>query len=162
MQNQLSSSPVSTPQELEAMRCIFNFCIPFMTKPFSPITPEQQGKWWSELQKTHYKAFVYRDSTGKIVAYSLLQWHKDKSTSPLFGIAEGEQGHNYAREIIQHYLSEAGGPVAGEELSSHTAMIKLNQEAGYLFIKEENGVRYLYNPNGKYLPPYYLELMDAE
>ena len=155
----LIPSPVSTSGELEAVRQIFNECLQWMTKPFSPITPEQQATWWKELQGKRYKMFVYRDS-GKIVAYSLLQWHEDGRITPLFGITRSARGKNIAREIVRHYLSEADGPLWGEELSSHKAIIKLNEEAGWQLLREENGVRYLYHPNEKTTYPDYDNLTE--
>lgn len=157
----LIPTPVQTPEEIEAMRQIFNLCREFMTKPLSPITPEQQEKWWKELPSKvkKFKAFLYRDE-GEIVAYSLLQWHHDGRITPLFGITARARGHNIAREIIRHYLSEADGPLHGEELSSHAAIIKLNQEAGWKLLREENGVRYLYHPNDKTEYPDYHSLTD--
>lgn len=128
------------------MRVIFNECLEFMTKPIDPITPKQQAKWWAGMQSRKFKAFVYRVK-GEIVAYSLLQWHSDGRITPVFGITPKARGGNLARQIIQHYLSEADGPLYGEELSSHKAIVKLNKEAGWLLIREERGVRYLYHPN---------------
>ena len=104
------------------------------------------------MQDKRFKAFVYRDESG-IIAYSLLQW-KDAGITPLFGVTKTARGHNIARQIIRHYLSEADGPLWGEELSSHKAIIKLNQEAGWELVREENGVRYLYHPNNKVYPDY--------
>ena len=146
----LIPSPVSSLEDVEEMRKIFNECREFMTKPLAHITPSQQGKWWKELPNNvkRFKAFIYRDA-GEIVAYSLLQWHNDGRITPLFGIISTARGKNIARQIIQHYLSEADGPLHGEELSSHKAIIKMNQEAGWELVREENGVRYLYHPNEK-------------
>jgi GNAT superfamily N-acetyltransferase len=148
----LLASRIETAEDLESVRQIFNECLSFMTKPFDPITPEQQAKWWAELpyKVLRYKAFVYRlPDAPAIVAYSLLQWHKDGRITPLFGIRKDARGKNIAREIIQHYLAEADGPLYGEELCSHTAIIKMNEEAGWELVREENGVRYLYHPNEK-------------
>lgn len=157
----LVPSPVTTFGDVEAMRVIFNACREFMTKPFEPITIEQQAKWWKELPNTvrRYKAFIYRED-GEIVAYSLLQWHNDGRITPLFGISASARGHNLARQIIQHYLAEADGPLYGEELSSHKAIIKLNKEAGWKLLREENGVRYLYHPNDKRTYPDYRGMVD--
>lgn len=145
------------------MRVIFNECLSFMTKPLPPVSPERQQEWWAELpQKVKkFKAFTYKtDRDLVIVAYSLLQWHHDGSITPLFGISKVARGKNLAREIIQHYLSEADGPLHGEELSSHAAIIKLNREAGWKLLREENGVRYLYHPNDKRELPDYKEMLE--
>ena len=153
--------PVSTAEDLGTMRHIYNECLRWMTKPLSRITPEQQEKWWAELphRVRRFKAFLYRDGE-KVVAYSLLQWHYDGRITPLFGITERARGKNLARQIIQHYLSEADGPLWGEELSSHKAIIKMNQEAGWELLREENGVRYLYHPNEKRTFPDYKGMVE--
>ena len=153
--------PVTTNEDVECMRRIYNACLAFMTKPLSPITPEQQEKWWEELPSKvkKFKAYLYRED-GEIVAYSLLQWHFDGRITPLFGITENARGKNLARQIIQHYLSEADGPLWGEELSSHKAIIKMNEEAGWQLLREENGVRYLYHPNEKRTYPDYKGMLE--
>jgi len=158
----LIPSPVCTADEVEAMRVIFNECLEFMTKPLSPITHAQQHAWWNhELPKKvkKFKAFVYRDNE-EIVAYSLLQWHFDGRITPIFGIKKSARGMGLSRRIIQHYLSEADGPLYGEELSSHAAIIKLNREAGWELIREENGVRYLYHLNNKTTYPDYQSMFE--
>lgn len=155
---------VTNDRQIEAMRQIFNECLPFMTKPMEPVSPWNQRIWWVNLPKKvkRFKAFVYEDETqrGEILAYSLLQWHLDGRTTPLFGIRKGARGQNLARQIIQHYLKEAEGPLWGEERSDHAAIIKLNQEVGWKLLSEKCGVRYLYHPNDRRSFPDYQGMVE--
>jgi len=156
-------TPVTTDHQVEAMRLILNECLEFMTKPIAPITREQQARWWKDLPSKveRFKAFTYEtDRDYGIIAFSLLQWHHDGRITPLFGITKGARGQNIARDIIRHYLAEADGSLHGEELSSHKAIIKLNQEAGWQLLREENGVRYLYHPNEKRSYPDYTGMLE--
>ena len=155
--------PVTHYGQVEMMGKILNECLEFMTKPMAPITPERQKEWWDELPSkvAKFKAFTYKTDRDLVtIAFSLLQWHHDGRITPLFGISKIARGQNIARQIIQHYLSEADGPLYGEELSSHAAIIKLNQEAGWQLRYEENGVRYLYHPNEQRDYPDYKGMLD--
>lgn len=150
--------------DLEAMRQILNECRPFLTKPIPEISWEEQQAWWMNLERTtrRYKAFVYffDDQPDDRIAFSLLQWKPEGITTPLFGIRERARGHNIARKIIQHYLKEAEGPLHGEQLVSHAAICRMNEEAGWQITREENGVQYLYHPNEKQEYPDYRGLLD--
>ncbi len=142
-------SPVTFAGEVEAMRVIFNGCLEYMTKPFDPITPEQQAEWWADLpSKTiRFKAFVYRDPESmQIVAYSLLQWRPNGWVTVVWGIAPHARGHNYARQVIRHFIGAAEGPLHAEELASNTPVVKLHREAGFVVYREENGIHYIYHP----------------
>jgi hypothetical protein len=159
----IKPTPVTTPHQVEAMRLIFNECLEFMTKPIAPITKERQAQWWETLpQKVRrFKAFTYEgDRDFGIIAYSLLQWHEDGRITPLFGITKSARGRNIAREIIRHYLAEADGPLHGEELVRHAAIVKLNEEAGWQLRYERGGVRYLYHPNEKREYPDYQGMIE--
>ncbi len=158
------SVDLTTDGDLTAMMEILNECRPWLTKSIPEITPETQLRWWNELPEKvlRYKAFVYflEDAPVDRIAFSLLQWHKDGRTTPLFGIRARARGQNLARQIIQHYLREAEGPLCGEERSDHAAIIQLNQEAGWIFIAERNGVRFLYHPNEKRTYPDYQGILE--
>jgi GNAT superfamily N-acetyltransferase len=153
--------PVTDLAQVEIMRQIFNECLPFMTKPFDQVTFQEQQTWWKSLhlKVLRWKAFLYKQD-GLVVAYSLLQWHHDGRITPLFGIRKEARGKNLARQIIQHYLREADGPLHGEERSDHAAIIKMNQEAGWQLLREEKGVRYLYHPNEKREYPDYKGMLE--
>lgn len=164
----LIPTTITTEDQVEAMRQIFNECLEFMTKPMAVVSHWEQRKWWRELptKVKSFKAFAYatEEEPKKTIAFSLLQWHKDGRITPLFGITKEARGKNIARQIIQHYLREADGPLIGEERSDHKAIIKMNQEAGWVLICECAGVRYLYHPNLKRDFPDYqgmLEYWDA-
>lgn len=156
----------TTDADLTAMMEIMNECRQFMTKPIPEITPEMQGQWWNELpdKVVRYKAFVYamHETPNDRIAFSLLQWHKDGRTTPLFGIRERARGHNIARKIIQHYLKEAEGPLYGEQLTMHEAICKMNAEAGWEIIgtRDSGQVQILYHPNEKQQYPDYKGMLD--
>lgn len=148
---------------LEAMRLILNECLEFMTKPMGPVTREQQQDWWQTLplRVLRFKAFVYEHPRDYgIVAFSLLQWKKNGTITPLFGITKSARGQGIARQIIQHYLAEADGPLHGEQLATHTAICKLNEEAGWQITAQVGNVQYLYHPNQKRSLPDYQGMLE--
>lgn len=161
---QLIPTTITTTEQVEAMRQIFNECLEFMTKPVPWMSHWDQFRWWRELpaKVKRFKAFTYAtaEDPTKIIAYSLLQWKEDGRLTPLFGIARDARGQNIARQIIRHYLKEADGPLIGEERSDHKAIIKMNREAGWLLICECAGVRYLYHPNDKRSYPDYQGMIE--
>lgn len=152
--------------DLDAMREILNECRPFLTKPIPEITWDDQQAWWIELPRrvVRFKAYVYYldEQPDDRIAFSLLQWHKDGRTTPLFGIRERARGHNLARQIIQHYLKEAEGPLCGEQLTRHEAICHLNAEAGWEIVgTRDNGqVQVLYHPNEKREYPDYKGMIE--
>lgn len=159
----IKPAPVTTPHQIEAMRLILNECLEFMTKPMAPVTLEQQIDWWKTLplRVLRFKAFTYEsDRDFGIVAFSLLQWKKNGTITPLFGITKSARGHGIAREIIQHYLSEADGPLHGEQLVSHAAICKLNAEAGWEIVAQVGDVQHLYHPNQKRTLPDYQGMLE--
>lgn len=148
---ELVPTKVTTDAQVEAMRLIFNDCLPFMTKRFQRVTQLEQKAWWQALAGSvkRFKAFTYatRDEPERIAAYSLIRWNHDGQVKPLCGIASWARGRNFARQVIRHYLVEAGEPMEAEERADHAAIVKLNAEAGWLLLREEDGIRYIYHPN---------------
>jgi len=142
--------------QVDEMRKIYNECLPFLsTKPLPPRTRREQEAWWLSLDPKKVKAFLYYPTEGRQVpvAFSLVQWKPDKVT-PMFGITESARGNNYAREIIEHYLEVAGGPLEGEVLESHKAILRLNEEAGWEISHTKDGVVYMSHPNKQNYPDY--------
>jgi hypothetical protein len=161
----LVAIPVTTPEQVDQMRLIYNECRPFLaTKPLPERTYEEQQEWWASLPKTtsRVKAFLYEsvDKPGETVAFSMLQWKLTGRTTPIFGIYSKARGLGFAREIIQHYLDEAEGPLYGEMLASHEAIVKMNWEVGWQKIEERDGVIYLYHPNPQRSYPDYAGMLE--
>lgn len=128
--DELHAMPITEDWQVEIMRRIYNDCLPDLaTKPLAEVGEQEQQDWWKAKDKMRTKAFLYIHQTN-IVAFSLLQ-QKGHFWTPLFGIHRFHRGKGFARKIIQHYISEAEGPLAGEALVENRIINKLNLEAGW-------------------------------
>ena len=145
----------SDPILLEVVRMIYNQSRSYFTKDLPYRYAHEQWEWWSRLDHSKSKLFVWRDTERpyEIVAFSFLR-DEDTYASPLFGIGAWARGRGYARAIIKHYIETAGKPLRCEQLVSHVAIRKLNRDAGWFVLREQDGVQSLYHPGPGTYPDY--------
>ena len=144
----LRAESIVHPWQVERMRQIYLECRPWLSVQDLPDRSEvEQQEWWNSI-KGHSKAFLYSPSEEpwKFVAFSLLRKKSANIVSPMIGIAEEYRGKGYARKIIQHYISAAGGALAGSARSDHTQILRLNYELGWQEVGEKDGMILLYHP----------------
>src|SRR5438128_10450650 len=145
----LTPRRISEPWEVEVMRRIYNLAVPDLaTRPLSPRVEHSQQKWWACLDKSRVTAHLYHPVAmpWRFVAFSLVQWKERGIATPMFAIHPDWQHRGYGREIIDHYLEVANGPLAGSALKSNAAIMHLNEKAGWRVVSEADGVVQLYHP----------------
>ena len=140
---------ITEPWEVEVMRRIFNLTLADLaTRPLQPRDEHSQQRWWSALDKTRTVAHLYSPIAmpWHFVAFSLVQWKDRGIATPMFAIHPDWQHRGYGREIIDHYLEVANGPLAGSALKSNAAIMHLNKRAGWQTVSETETVAHLYHP----------------
>lgn len=146
--------PVVEPWQVEIMRQLYNDAIPELATmsrlPYRSAT-EQQSWWANRAPGT--KAFLYLpiETPWAFVAFSLLT-PRGKLYSPVFAIRPEWRGRGFAREIIQHYLDMADGPLVGSQRIDNARIRELNRDEGWEVIQTVSGfdgsfmVEQLYHP----------------
>lgn len=117
------------------------------TKPLPHRSPEDQYLWWQGLDHGMSRFFLYSpvEQPWEIVAFSMIT-RRGKYSTPMFAIHPFFHGRGYGREIIQHYIQEADGPLAGEQLVSNETIRYLNSEAGWNVVSSNGIVEKLWHP----------------
>jgi len=112
----------TTPADVEAMRIARNSCREFMTRDTSEITPERQVAWFSALDRTEVKPFVFRIG-GAPVGYGLVRL---ETLAPYY-VSEGPprldgrwwlsggllppwRGRGYGKRLFAQLAAVAGTP----------------------------------------------------
>ncbi len=140
---------ISEPWEVERMRQIFNATIDDLaTVKLEPKSEGDQQRWWQAMDQSRVVAFLYAPVAApwRFVAFSMLQWKPNGVVTPLFAVDPEWHGFGYGREIIDHYLHVANGPLAGSALKSNEAIMHLNKQAGWQVVSEDERVVKLYHP----------------
>jgi GNAT superfamily N-acetyltransferase len=144
---QLIAHPVTEPHQVERMRQIYNDTIDDLaTTPLVKLNEYEQQDWWRE-REVGTRAWLYAPivTPWRMVAFCLLT-QRNGFVTPLFAIDPMWHGRGYGKEIIQHYLTEAKGPLAGSALKKNAAIMHLNQQAGWQVLSETEEVVNLYHP----------------
>lgn len=133
----LKSIPIITPEQVEAMRIIYNDNLDMLsTSPIPFRTYQEQQDWWNE-NKTHLKAFLYvlNDDITDTIAFSVLT-NRGRFYTPIIAISKNHWGKGYGKEIIFDYIEKANSPLAGSQLQSNGAICHLNSKIGWQIVGE--------------------------
>lgn len=135
MMGKLISYRAVSPENIEAMRIIYNDNLDMLaTVPLPVRAYQDQQDWWKE-NHTKLRAYLYEDASkpGVPIAFLLLT-NRGRFHTPVFAISKENWGNGFGVEIIKDYLRIAGSPLAGSQLQSNLAICHLNQKAGWQIV----------------------------
>jgi GNAT superfamily N-acetyltransferase len=143
--------PDDHPLLVERLRKMYIEALSFLeTHKLHPNTEEEQQAWWAALDHTSTVVHLYSpvERPWEIVGFSMVT-DRGNFCTPMFALARHMRGQGLGQEIIEHYLAVANGkPLHGEQLVSNGAICHLNARLGWKVKREQDGVQYLYHPNG--------------
>lgn len=143
----ITSNPVTTDEEVEAMRLIRNAGRKWMTHNQGEISPEKQREWWRHartLSTDDFSAFIYRADKA-IVGYGLLvRMEQAKSTLWVsLAVAPDHQGRGYGTCIYEDLKIRCPDePIYAEVYHGNVASLSAALKAGYKKI-DENEKHYI-------------------
>lgn len=151
MNQVLNSIRITTPEQVEVMRTIYNDNLDTLaTRPIPNRSYEDQQKWWSE-NSSYIEAYLYEDVNypNVYIAFLLLS-NRGHFKTPMMAIRKEFWGKGYGESIIIDYIEKAKSPIAGSQLQSNGAICHLNKKLGWQIIEtvEHHGekVDLLYHP----------------
>ncbi len=148
--NKLKSILITTEEQVEIMRIIYNENLDMFTRQLTCNTYEQQQEWW-KLNKDKLRAYLYEqiDNPGEFLAF-LVFTDRNLFCTPTIAIKRAFWGQGFGKEIVNDYIQKTEKPMAGSQLKSNAAICHLNKKAGWQIIGEgdtENGkVDLLFHP----------------
>lgn len=144
-------SLIKDPNQVEAMRLIYNDNLDMLaTRPLPRREYQEQQDWWSE-NKSQLQAYLFEigENPGKPMAFLVLR-NRGGFYTPIIAIEKSHWGKGFGREIIKEYINLAKGPLAGSQLRSNKSICHLNQQSGWIVIgerQEQNSmVELLFHP----------------
>lgn len=140
---------------VEIMRRIYNAVRADLSDPPpEPRTYDQQTAWWKSRDHEKTQAFLYNPENEpfNMIGFSLLQQKHPDFKTPQIGLWPEDQGKGYGRQIVNHYLETADGPLAGSDLFRSPAIAHINDSVGWKQVGSKDGSRLLYHP-GPYMDP---------
>jgi len=138
---------------IEKVRLIYNENLPLLaTKPLTPVTKEQQRKWWAGVDHDKVKLYVYMDPddvwSDIVVGFSLLT-DRGSYVTPMMAVTEKYHDRGYGQEIMLHYLQTAHPkPLRAQSLMLNLGICMLNSLMGWKVIGSQDGVYDLWHENG--------------
>jgi len=144
-------TPTDHPMLIERLRKLYVEALSHLaTRKLHANTEVEQQAWFNNLDHAAVALHLYSpvERPWEIVGFSQVT-DRGNFCTPMFALARHMRGQGLGEEIILHYLKLANGkPLHGEQLVANGAICHLNERLGWQIKREENGVQYLYHPNG--------------
>lgn len=131
----LTSIRISTPDQVEKMRIIYNDNLDMLSTSEIPYREfQEQQDWWKE-NSSILDAYLYEitDNPGEAIAFLVLT-NRGRFYTPIIAISKKFWGKGYGKLIINDYIDKANAPLAGSQLKSNEAICHLNSKVGWQII----------------------------
>lgn len=147
-------SIVKDTDDAELMRKIRNECRGYMTKDTSYITPEQQVKWFNELDKDNIKMFIMNKSYHGVafgaIGYGYCR-HVGDETYLTGGLIPEFRDKGYGKVLFLHLLENAKSfntRITLDVLNTNIRAKTLYENIGFRVIESDERITKLEYVNG--------------
>ncbi len=130
-------SPVTTDEDVEAMRVIRNAGRQWMTEDQREISVGEQRAWWEKSRQRAAKDFlpvVYREQgSDAVVGYGVID-RRDGDLMVSLAVAPAFRGLGYGRKIYECLARLAGEKVLAVIRADNAPSIAAAKRAGYVHV----------------------------
>lgn len=147
-------TPVKNLVGAEHLRLVRNECREYMTKDTSYITPEQQEKWFNQLDKDNIKLFLmhmsYHGVAFETIGYGYCR-HVGDETYLTGGLISRFRDKGYGKTLFLHLLENAKSfntRITLDVLNTNTRAKRLYENIGFRVIESDERITKLEYVNG--------------